>query len=212
MAVFQSSRSRKSERVFRDVPLKTFKALVTHHPLGIPSSGEAARELAGRSRLALDEEIANVGVHLLLSGHHHRALSGGLADIGGGGIGPRPARGHGDFNANQGRRRQYLQSDPHYQGTDFDPLHGVESGTRILRTPSRVIRLPRTPVGSPNSSAFEEVLGLLSKPLICLRLRSLLLPQCFLDPDRSIKAKMKTAPSRLTRRRNLVRGLGFEPM
>ena len=70
-------------RVFRDVPLKTFKALVTHHPLGIPS-GEAPLELAGRSRLAL-EAIANVGVHLLLSGHHHRALSGGLADIGGGG-------------------------------------------------------------------------------------------------------------------------------
>ncbi|MFL6306128.1 MAG: metallophosphoesterase family protein [Candidatus Sulfotelmatobacter sp.] len=70
-------------RVFRDVPEKTVKALVTHHPLGIPS-GEAPLELAGRSRLAL-EAIAKVGVHLLLSGHHHRALSGGLAGTAGGG-------------------------------------------------------------------------------------------------------------------------------
>ena len=70
-------------RVFRDVPEKIFKALVTHHPLGIPS-GEASLELAGRSRLAL-EAIANAGVHLLLSGHHHRAVSGSIAEIGGSG-------------------------------------------------------------------------------------------------------------------------------
>ena len=70
-------------RVFRDVPRKTFKAIVTHHPLGIPS-GEAPLELAGRSRLAL-KGIANAGVHLLLSGHHHRALSGSTADIAGSG-------------------------------------------------------------------------------------------------------------------------------
>lgn len=68
-------------RVFRDVSKDIFKALVTHHPLGIPS-GEAPLELAGRSRLAL-EAIADSGVHLLLSGHHHRTLSGGMAEIGG---------------------------------------------------------------------------------------------------------------------------------
>lgn len=68
-------------RVFRDVPQEIFKALVTHHPLGIPS-GEAPLELAGRSRLAM-EAIADAGVHLLLSGHHHRALSGGMTAIGG---------------------------------------------------------------------------------------------------------------------------------
>jgi 3',5'-cyclic AMP phosphodiesterase CpdA len=68
-------------RVFRDVPQETFKVLVTHHPLGTPS-GEAPLKLAGRSRVAL-QAIANAGVHLLLSGHHHRALSGSIADIGG---------------------------------------------------------------------------------------------------------------------------------
>ena len=66
-------------RIFREVPEGVFKVLVTHHPLGIPS-GEAALELAGRSRLAL-EAIASAGVHLLLSGHHHRALSGGITEI-----------------------------------------------------------------------------------------------------------------------------------
>jgi 3',5'-cyclic AMP phosphodiesterase CpdA len=70
-------------RVFRDVPQEIFKALVTHHPLAIPS-GEAPLELAGRSRLAL-EAITDAGVHLLLSGHHHRALSGRMTEIGGGG-------------------------------------------------------------------------------------------------------------------------------
>ena len=66
---------------FRDVPEGVIKALVTHHPLGIPR-GEAPLELAGRSQLALDE-LSKVGIHLLLSGHHHRALSGDLSQIGG---------------------------------------------------------------------------------------------------------------------------------
>ena len=70
-------------RVFRDVPRDVFKSVVTHHPLGIPD-GETPLDVAGRSRLAL-AAIANAGVHLLLSGHHHRAMSGGLAEIGGGG-------------------------------------------------------------------------------------------------------------------------------
>jgi 3',5'-cyclic AMP phosphodiesterase CpdA len=61
-------------RVFGEVPRAVFKALVTHHPLGNPG-GEGRPELAGRSVLAL-EAIAGAGVHLLLSGHHHRAVSG----------------------------------------------------------------------------------------------------------------------------------------
>jgi 3',5'-cyclic AMP phosphodiesterase CpdA len=70
-------------RMFRDVPKDRFKAVVTHHPLGMPVGG-AAFELAGRSSIAL-EALAHAGVHLLLSGHHHRALSGHIADIRGAG-------------------------------------------------------------------------------------------------------------------------------
>lgn len=66
-------------RVFRDVPAKRFKAVVTHHPIGIPDR-EARLEIAGRSRLAL-AAIADAGVHLLLSGHHHRAASGHIGDV-----------------------------------------------------------------------------------------------------------------------------------
>jgi 3',5'-cyclic AMP phosphodiesterase CpdA len=62
-------------RVFEAVPRERFKALVTHHPLGFPA-GEPLR-LAGRSLLALNA-LAAAGVHLLLSGHHHRAASGHL--------------------------------------------------------------------------------------------------------------------------------------
>jgi 3',5'-cyclic AMP phosphodiesterase CpdA len=70
-------------RVFREVPPRAFKVLVTHHPLALPS-GALEVELAGRSRLAL-ETIAAAGVHLLLSGHHHRALSGEATELGSGG-------------------------------------------------------------------------------------------------------------------------------
>ena len=65
-------------RIFADVPKSVFKALVTHHPLGVPTDADPV-ELAGRALLAL-EAIANAGVHLLFSGHHHRALSGHLVD------------------------------------------------------------------------------------------------------------------------------------
>jgi hypothetical protein len=57
---------------------------VTHHPIGMPS-GETHLEMAGRSRQAL-EAVVHAGVNLLLSGHHHRALSGGLAEMGGGSV------------------------------------------------------------------------------------------------------------------------------
>jgi 3',5'-cyclic AMP phosphodiesterase CpdA len=69
--------------VFRELPKGIFKILVTHHPLGVPS-GNGPLDLVGRSALAL-QAIANAGVHLLLSGHHHRALSGSLAETEGGG-------------------------------------------------------------------------------------------------------------------------------
>lgn len=69
--------------VYRDVPTGIFKVLVTHHPVAIPG-GEAPLKLAGRSVPAL-KVIADAGVHLLLSGHHHRALSGGVIEVGYGG-------------------------------------------------------------------------------------------------------------------------------
>jgi 3',5'-cyclic AMP phosphodiesterase CpdA len=61
-------------RTFSDLPRGVFRALATHHPLGFPRDAKP-RKVAGRSSLAL-EAIAEVGVHLLMSGHHHRALSG----------------------------------------------------------------------------------------------------------------------------------------
>ncbi|MET0531091.1 MAG: metallophosphoesterase [Microvirga sp.] len=61
-------------RVFSELPRETFKVLVTHHPLAAPD-GQNELDLAGRSRRAL-ATIAQAGVHLLLSGHHHQALSG----------------------------------------------------------------------------------------------------------------------------------------
>lgn len=66
---------------FSAVPDAIFKVIVTHHPFGFPT-GQAPLEVAGRSRIAL-QAITNAGVHLLLSGHHHRAQSGGSAQIAG---------------------------------------------------------------------------------------------------------------------------------
>jgi 3',5'-cyclic AMP phosphodiesterase CpdA len=70
-------------RVFASVPPDVTKVIVTHHPLAIPGS-EASIELAGRALAAL-RAIADAAVHLLLSGHHHRALSGPVAEVGGAG-------------------------------------------------------------------------------------------------------------------------------
>jgi 3',5'-cyclic AMP phosphodiesterase CpdA len=63
-------------RTFGPLPSSVFKVLVTHHPLAAPRN-ELTLELAGRARKALDV-VAECGIHLLLSGHHHRALSGGI--------------------------------------------------------------------------------------------------------------------------------------
>ena len=65
-------------QVFSEVPCGVFKALVTHHPLEIPD-GATKLELARRSRLVLGI-LADAGVHLLLSGHHHRGI-GGLTQL-----------------------------------------------------------------------------------------------------------------------------------
>jgi 3',5'-cyclic AMP phosphodiesterase CpdA len=66
-------------RVFASVPGDVTKVIVTHHPLAVPAS-EDSLELAGRALTAL-KAIADAGVHLLLSGHHHRALSGPVAEV-----------------------------------------------------------------------------------------------------------------------------------
>ena len=60
--------------VFKAVSPQAFKVLVTHHPLGT-TAGDKSLTLAGRSALALNA-IAEVGVHLLLSGHHHQTTHG----------------------------------------------------------------------------------------------------------------------------------------
>ncbi|HEV7878319.1 metallophosphoesterase [Bradyrhizobium sp.] len=66
-------------RIFASVPRGTTKIIVTHHPLAVPDS-EDSLELAGRAIAAL-KAIADAGVHLLLSGHHHRALSGPVTEV-----------------------------------------------------------------------------------------------------------------------------------
>jgi 3',5'-cyclic AMP phosphodiesterase CpdA len=70
-------------RIFEALPSERFKVIVTHHPLAVPS-GQDSLELAGRASDAL-RAIADTGIHLLLSGHHHRAISGPIADVGAGG-------------------------------------------------------------------------------------------------------------------------------
>ena len=61
-------------RCFEHVPREAWKIIVTHHPIA-SAHGEPRIELAGRAMLAL-RAITDAGVHLLLSGHHHRPVSG----------------------------------------------------------------------------------------------------------------------------------------
>lgn len=61
-------------RCFEHVPKAAWKMIVTHHPIA-SAHGEPRIELAGRAMLAL-RAITDAGVHLLLSGHHHRPASG----------------------------------------------------------------------------------------------------------------------------------------
>jgi len=62
--------------VFAGMSNKCFKILATHHPLGEPAGG-LGLELVHRSRPTL-LAIAEAGVNVLLSGHHHRASSGAI--------------------------------------------------------------------------------------------------------------------------------------
>lgn len=74
---------REIANVLGTLPASTFKILVTHHPLASPE-GAPRLELAGRAVRAMTT-VKNAGVHLLLSGHHHRAVSGGNAELEAGG-------------------------------------------------------------------------------------------------------------------------------
>lgn len=62
---------------FARIPAGVWKVVVTHHPVA-SAHGEARVELAGGSMLAL-RALADAGVHLLLSGHHHLPVSGEAA-------------------------------------------------------------------------------------------------------------------------------------
>jgi 3',5'-cyclic AMP phosphodiesterase CpdA len=63
-------------RVFNTRPEHCFRILATHHPLGEPRGG-LGLELVHRSRPA-QTAIAESGVDIMLSGHHHRASSGAI--------------------------------------------------------------------------------------------------------------------------------------
>jgi len=64
---------------FSAVPLKTFKAVVTHHPFA-GSADNTRIELAERSAPAL-AALAVAGVKLLMSGHHHVARTSEWIDV-----------------------------------------------------------------------------------------------------------------------------------
>jgi 3',5'-cyclic AMP phosphodiesterase CpdA len=66
--------------VFSEVPAGRLRVLGTHHPLAAPSTASNFASV-GRAAMAL-EAITEAGVRLVLSGHHHRALSGGLTGSG----------------------------------------------------------------------------------------------------------------------------------
>ncbi len=56
------------------------RILVTHHPLLALPVGEGLAEAVGRHELALDA-VADAGVDLLLSGHHHHASTHSARDL-----------------------------------------------------------------------------------------------------------------------------------
>jgi 3',5'-cyclic AMP phosphodiesterase CpdA len=60
--------------IFSHLPADMWKVVMTHHPIA-STHDEPRVDLAGRSILAL-RALADVDVHLLLSGHHHRPVSG----------------------------------------------------------------------------------------------------------------------------------------
>ena len=63
---------------FRDLSEGVTRVLVTHHPVG-QVANEVFVDLAFGSQLALPR-VAHAGVQMLLSGHHHRCLSGTIEE------------------------------------------------------------------------------------------------------------------------------------
>jgi 3',5'-cyclic AMP phosphodiesterase CpdA len=63
---------------FRDLGEGATRILVTHHPVG-QVANEVFVDLAFGSQLALPR-VAQAGVQMLLSGHHHRCLSGTIEE------------------------------------------------------------------------------------------------------------------------------------
>jgi 3',5'-cyclic AMP phosphodiesterase CpdA len=63
---------------FADVPPARLRMLAIHHPLRVPS-GAGNIPVVGLADVAL-KAIAETGVHIVLSGHYHRAFSGHLPD------------------------------------------------------------------------------------------------------------------------------------
>lgn len=63
--------------IFAEVPAGRLRILAIHHPLAVPAgAGDVA--LVGRAAMARDAATA-AGIRVVLSGHHHRAFSGGLS-------------------------------------------------------------------------------------------------------------------------------------
>ncbi|MBV8936436.1 MAG: metallophosphoesterase [Alphaproteobacteria bacterium] len=63
--------------VFAEVPADRLRILAIHHPLGAPA-GASDVALVGRAAMARNA-VTGAGVRVVLSGHHHRALSGSLS-------------------------------------------------------------------------------------------------------------------------------------
>jgi 3',5'-cyclic AMP phosphodiesterase CpdA len=61
---------------FVDVPPRRLRMLAIHHPLRVPSAAGKI-PVVGRADIAL-KAITEAGVHIVLSGHYHRAFSGHL--------------------------------------------------------------------------------------------------------------------------------------
>jgi 3',5'-cyclic AMP phosphodiesterase CpdA len=66
------------EEFLRDLGENVTRILVTHHPVG-QVANEVFVDLAFGARLALPE-VVGAGVQMLLSGHHHRCLSGTIEE------------------------------------------------------------------------------------------------------------------------------------
>lgn len=65
--------------IFAPLPESVLKILVTHHPLARPVPWPL-HQLAGRAVRAMTV-LRQAGVRVLLSGHHHTALSGGNVEV-----------------------------------------------------------------------------------------------------------------------------------